>query len=475
MKKAVAILVILIMAIGAVACFVGCAPSREREQVKDPVPTSYVSVDINPSLRLVLDENRKVTSYSCENDDALVLTYGENIVGSDIEQASKKLVDLAVKMGYLTNDNCAVTVSVSSESADAEREILDKIGDAVSEVNEASDVDIKYDTKGSFILNCQLANLKEKNGGNEYYRNLTVGKLRLIDSAMAVDFSLKMDDAVKMSTGELLVIVDNAYGKLQNFSTKSFEKAKLAAEQVYQAAVASAQENAYLAKYAEYKGIIEGGLSVIEYKGLSIVAKSVELIVKGVTLAQDLTNKVLANEDVLAIAADLGVKVDALKDEEGNVTVDSVGAYVDKIAENNADKLTEDMRNKLVLAVDKLEESKENLQDKPLSQEVVSNLKTLLESIEIKDIEWIDFTLQDLKDIAVKLRDDADAVRAKMDASLTEEQKQSIVEARQNAVDKLDGARADYNKAIAKAEQDARAFLQKTKQARLEYLAQQAK
>ena len=473
MKKVVAIFVVLILIVGAVACLVGC--NADREQDKEPVATSYVSIDINPSMRFVLDENQKVTSYSCGNDAAIVLAYGEDFVGLDIQDASRKVVDLAIRMGYLTDDNCAVTVSVSSDSADEENNILDKMREAISQVDETTDVDILYDTQGSFILNCQLEKLKEKNPDNEYYQNLTAGKLRLINSAMAVDFSLKVNVAVTMSTEELLEIVDRAYGKLQNFSTKSFEQAKLVAEQAYQASVTSAQESVYLAKYTEYKGLIEGGLAVVEYKGLSIVAKSVELIAKGVTLAEDLTNKVLANEDVMAIAIDLGVDVNVLKDEAGNVTVDSIGAYVDKVAKNNADKMTQDLRERLVLAVDKLEKSKENLQDKPLSQEVVSKIKTLLESIEIKDIDFIDFTVQDLKDISVKLEKKASDVKAKMDASLTAEQKLSIEKAQQQAVDKLDGARAQYNQAVAKAEQSAKAFLQNAKQTRLEYLGQQAK
>ena len=303
---------------------------------------------------------------------------------------------------------------------------------------------------------------------------MTAGKLSLINSARAIDFSLKMDDAVRMPAQELLKIVDGAYVNLQSFSTKAFEQAKLAAEQVYQAAVVSAQENVYLAKYAEYKGIIEGGLAVVEYKGLSIVAKSVDLLAKGVVLAENLADKVLANEDVMAIATQLGVDVDALKDEQGKVTVDSVGAYVDKAAKNFADGLTQDMREKLAGAVEKLENSKEVLQDKPLSLEAVSKLKTLLEMIDIKDIDFIDFTVDDLKQVAVDIQKKATQVKEKMDAGLSETQKQNIEKAQQQAVSQLTGALADYNQAVAKAEQEARSSLQSIKNSRLESLAQKA-
>ncbi|MDE7190921.1 MAG: hypothetical protein K2O35_00380 [Clostridia bacterium] len=469
MKKTVAILVILVMAIGAAACFAGCDAGE-----KTPVATSYVSIDINPSIRLVLDKDQKIMSYSCENDDALVLMYGEVIIGMDIQEASQKIMDLAVKMGYLTKDNCGVQVSVSSDNSKVESNILDKIGVAVNNTDEKLTFEINYDKEGSFVLNYQLAKLKEQNPNNEYYQNLTAGKLRLINSAMAADLSLKMDDAVKMTTQQLLEIVDSAYGKLEDYSTKAFEAAKLAAEQVYQTAVVTAQETVYLAKYMEYKGVIEGGLAAAQYGGLSIAAKSVELLAKSVVFAQDTADKLLAEGDVIAIAEQLGVDVEALKDAQGNVTVESIGAYVDKVAKNSADGLTQEMRDRLDGAVQKLEDCKEQLQDKPLSQDVVAQIQALIASIQINDIDFKDFTVEDLKDIAVQLESKAADAKAKMDASLTDEQKQGIAEAQQQAVAKLDGALAQYNQAVAKAEQEAKDTLSRIKNSRLESLASQS-
>lgn len=469
MKKAIAILIVLIIAMGAVACLVGCQGQVTQEEPS--IATSYVSMDINPSLRFVLDQNQKIMSYSCENDDALVLMYGETIKGMDIGDASRKIIDLAVRMGYLTNDNCVVALSVTSDDSQAESDINNKIQTAADSVSENSELNITCDKEGSFLLNYQLNKLKEKYPDDENYQNLTAGKLRLINSAKTIDFSLKMDDAVKMSTQDLLAIVGGAYDNLQNFSTKAFEQAKLAAEQVYQAAVAAAEEDVYIAKYTEYKGVFEGGIALVEYKGLSIAAKSINLIAKGVVAAQNLTNKVLANDDVLAIAAELGVNVDALKDEQGNVTVESVGAYVDKAAKNSADALTQDMREKLTRAVERLESSKEVLQDKPLSQEVITKIQTLLGKIDIKDINFVKFTVEDLKQVAVDIQKKASAVRDKMDASLTEAQKQSIEKAQQQAVSQLTDARAQYNQALAQAEQDARNSLQSIKNSRLESLA----
>ena len=468
MKKAIAIILILAALVCVSACTFGGSDDKE------PVATTFVSMDINPSMSFVLDENKKIMSYSLENDDARVLMYGESIVGLKFEEASQNIINLALKMGYLSEDNSVVSVSVISDDIKAEEDILRGIDSAVENANEKVEYDLKANAEGSYLLNYQLKKLKEKNPDNEYYQNLTVGKLRLINSARTADLTLKMDDAVKMSTADLLKIVEKAYAKVEDFQTKSFELAKLAAQEAYQTSVIAAEEWVYFTKYVEYKGLIEGGLAIVEYGTLSVVSKTVDLIAKGLTLAQNLNDKILANDDVLAIATHLGVEVDALRDDEGNVTSKSVGAYIDKVAKIKADELTQDMRDNLDKAIDKLENSKIELEDKPLSQEVVGKIQSLLEMIDIKDINFVKFTLEDLKGVANSLDEKATAVRQKMDFSLSDSQKQSIVEAQKNAVSKLSGAKEKYNQALAQAEKDAKISLQNLKNARLNSLGGQA-
>ncbi|MCX4361801.1 MAG: hypothetical protein OSJ74_00215 [Clostridia bacterium] len=464
MKKTVAIIAVVAMILGATACFVGCDNSKEA------VATTYVSMDINPSIRFVLDQNEKVISYSCENEDACILLYGEAVIGLDISQAAQKIMDLAVEMGYLTQDNCGVQVVVASDKSKVESKILDKIQVVVENTDNKLSFDINYNKEGSFVLNYQLAKLKEKYPDNQDYQNLTAGKLRLVYSAMAVDYSLKMDDAVKMSSSQLIAIVDDAYSQLEEYSTKAFEEAKRAAEQVYQAAVSATQEAVYIAKYVEYKGIVEGGLAVAEYGGLSVASKSIDILAKSLILAENVADKILQSEETMAIAEALGVDIDELKDEQGNVTVGSIEAYVDKVAKNTADNMTQEMRSKLNQAVESLEEYKLELQDKPLSQDAVAKIQSLLANIKINDIEFVDFTIDDLKAIAVELDEKATAIKAKMDASLTQEQIEEIQTAQKQAVEKLDGALEEYNQAVDKAAQEAKAYLQSLKEARLESL-----
>ena len=81
---------------------------------------SYVGIDVNPSVSLVLDKNDKVLSVLADNEDAQVLLYGENLVGMSADEAAKKIAALSVELGYLNENNRGVNITVEGK-ADAEK------------------------------------------------------------------------------------------------------------------------------------------------------------------------------------------------------------------------------------------------------------------------------------------------------------------------------------------------------------------
>ena len=475
MKKTIVAILVVVMVVGIVFSFTGCKD-------KYPVATSYVSMDINPSVELVLDENDNVISYSCENEDALLMLYGENIIGLNIEKASEKIIDLAIEFGYLTEDNCGVQVNVASDKSKVETNILDKIGVVVEKAEGKLTFEVNYNREGSFVLNYELAKLKEKHPDEAAYQNLTAGKLEVINSALACDWTLTMDEAVTMSTSELLAIVNNAYSQLENYSTKAFELAKAAATAIYDEAVITAEDGIYVAKYAEFKGKesgviggIEAGLAITEYGTVRAAARGLEALTKSLTVAKRFADEIMASAEAEAIADVLEVDLSELEDSEGNVTVDSIAAYIDKLAKNATDNATDHVSEKLQLAVEKLEAYKD--ETTPLANEEISEVQSLLTAIKgiVEGIELPErMTLDDLKEISVKLNEYASEKKQVMDESLTKEQKEEIAEAQKNAVDKLTSAYDVCMNAISEAEETAKAHLQTLREQRLEYLESRA-
>ena len=75
---------------------------------------SFVSLDINPSVELVVEDGR-VTNVYATNDDAKVLIYDEELVGKKFEDVVNELIDLSVECGYLSAENTVVDFTVSSD------------------------------------------------------------------------------------------------------------------------------------------------------------------------------------------------------------------------------------------------------------------------------------------------------------------------------------------------------------------------
>ena len=69
MKKVAWILSVVLCVSLLIVCFAGCAPKGDEAN-------SFVALDINPSVEMVVDSNDKVVSVYGSNEDGQVLLYG---------------------------------------------------------------------------------------------------------------------------------------------------------------------------------------------------------------------------------------------------------------------------------------------------------------------------------------------------------------------------------------------------------------
>ena len=101
---------------------------------KDPKPeegtVSRMTVDINPSVEFMIDDQNKVISVTALNDDGSILIVGESFIGKTPEEATELIVKLASETGYLVEGNVeasenTVKISVSGDSKYAEKLMQD--------------------------------------------------------------------------------------------------------------------------------------------------------------------------------------------------------------------------------------------------------------------------------------------------------------------------------------------------------------
>ena len=108
-----------------------------------------MTVDINPSVEFMIDDQNKIVSVTALNDDGSILIVGEAFVGKTPEEAVEMMVTLASDMGYLVQGNAEVAentvkISISGDSKYAEQ-LQKSIADKADETLKALDINGKVE------------------------------------------------------------------------------------------------------------------------------------------------------------------------------------------------------------------------------------------------------------------------------------------------------------------------------------------
>lgn len=115
--KIMSLVLATVMCFGIVS-FAGCSDNSKAEA------TSYMTVDINPSIEFTLDKDNKIVSVTALNDDGAVLISGTAFAGKTAEEGAKLVVELATQQGYLvkgeaskSDDEVKIAVTGNTETA----------------------------------------------------------------------------------------------------------------------------------------------------------------------------------------------------------------------------------------------------------------------------------------------------------------------------------------------------------------------
>lgn len=128
MKKRIVAWCAALAAAVSVCSFGGCSKAAENTRM---------TVDINPSVELMVDADNKVVSVTALNDDAAVILQGTAFVGKTSDEAVQAVVQVATETGYIVKgevsaDENKVEITVSGDTAWAK----DLYKDAEKKVNE---------------------------------------------------------------------------------------------------------------------------------------------------------------------------------------------------------------------------------------------------------------------------------------------------------------------------------------------------
>lgn len=163
---------------------------------------SIVLVEINPAIELEVNSYNKVVAINPLNVDGYFLVENLDLKRLPINEAIEKIVDQANLDGYINEEN--ETVNVITASRNEKRE--EKLNTIIETVLEKKAV--------QYVRNTEEVKQEAKEN------NVSPGRMLIIKRAIAIDQTLKLEDALKLDLKDLVKIINIK----ANEEIKKFEK-----------------------------------------------------------------------------------------------------------------------------------------------------------------------------------------------------------------------------------------------------------
>lgn len=462
MKRLSIVLSFVVMLTGLAAVFGACQKTADAAQ-------TYVALDINPSVEFVLDDKERVVAVKAANKDAEILLYGaEGIVGAKISDASKRVAELAIAYGFVTEENATINVTVSGKSADEEGKILAKIDASFSAAFDGTGLKIEIVTNGGVLLNARLENFKAQYPDNADIQALTAGKFRLVEAAMRVDGTLTVEAAAAMSAEDLSEILYKSEKYHLDVLSDKFEEAYEKLELAYEQNKDALLDGAYLT-------LLDNGadkaLKATEYVALRNAYRAVEYIGE----IEGEKEPVLTDEQLAAVAEAVGQNAEefiAGVKAYGAATEDAVEYYLEKLYRNMSEAEREAMEDVYEAAEDLLEEIEDALE--VVSGEILAEIKEKLApvaeylSIELDKIKEYD----DIEDYVLdKMEERIEDIEDWFDDHLSKAEKKEVSDAKTALNDKVAALKEKFESSVAALKAQIEEELRKLQQERIEAAA----
>lgn len=249
---------------------------------------SYLTMDVNPSISFVLDEDNKVLSIKGENDEGKMIISGEAYVGKDVNDVIKGVIKLENESGYLVSGNAEITgnkisFSITSDEENIKNALQESITSSVDAICKELNVDQVVEYASSYTrkqieelaMKCDPTLTEEKASSMTYEQLFAIIQLYHLDVASlyteelenmyykAKDYQFSISESehtkqVISSLGEAYTSLVSSYDALENKVKGYMEQFN---QTYYSSFVDSSSE--YQKAYETYK---EGKKEILELR-----------------------------------------------------------------------------------------------------------------------------------------------------------------------------------------------------------------
>lgn len=500
----------LLLTVFSAVCLIACNSiiTGDNNSDKTPVPTSFVCIDVNPSVELVVDQNNVVLSANGTNTDGKVLLFEEDgIIGAELDVAVSNIASLSIKYGFL-KDGAIVSVDVVSKQ-DADK-LYDKVsGKFASAVQKANaDLSVSFSKSNDFVAERELDSLKAQYPDNQKIQDLDVATYRLVKKAEQNGIALL--DALDMPLDKLLAKTNEIVADVTQKFDSSYRLAVERAQFLFDSAKQNVENGAYTKYYAqrladsltsfvpsistsfgEATTLANQTANAARYTVANANKLSLEFYLSCLNVSTDNPRYVLSESDFESISQVLGddAAIEKFKDkfttESGKIEMskEDFDAYVNMAYRNaNDERKTKFVQNynaalKTLANCASFDESDFNLA-KETAAAATNPVKDLFEKIpSFFDFDKIfgDCLILDsayasktaIADAIARLDKIAADAKEKMQVTKEDEQAVKAMLAQSDAIKAIESARTALNTALDKAKADASAILLSMKNARL--------
>lgn len=155
-----------------------------------------VYLDLNPSLRIAVNAQERVTSVHADNEDARIILADMDLKNVQLNTALNAVVGSMVRHGYLDEAHNVLLLSLSCEDAEYGHVLNQKLSD---EINAYLDTSL-----GRGYVLCQEIDVNEDDENMAEKYSMSPGKARLIREAVKADPSLDYEKLAAMPVSDLV-------------------------------------------------------------------------------------------------------------------------------------------------------------------------------------------------------------------------------------------------------------------------------
>lgn len=205
-----------------------CGKEALGASYKPGTPTSYVTLNYNPSVELIADQKHKVIAINAVNDEAGLLFFNKDYRGYSVDVVIREMVKVMAQTGYIQAN--------SEETADA---VFVSVYSLESAIKQEVYTKIKQTTENYFVQNGQYAIVAETDFDDmlkSYALKFSsigstntegLARFRLALKAMEYDVDLDFYDAMSLTSTKLLAKIYEEVKLIGQIQTKAQKTAYL--------------------------------------------------------------------------------------------------------------------------------------------------------------------------------------------------------------------------------------------------------